>query len=432
MSEYHLFKRQAEVAEKLMAGSMVLNWDMRLGKTRAVLHAFERMTWNGGPRTLLVICPSIAKGVWEQEAREMGLEIPTLVLEGIKKKVSKGDHEPELPHMMILNWEIADAWLSELLALVQSRQVVLVLDETHRHCTNPQNARYKAVRDLAFFAERVWLLTGTLYRTSALDLHWQLKLLGSRLYPHYYMKTVDFGLKFCANVKQLSFRKGERMITKTEYAGIKNEAELIAGIPIDRRLEDLVEPPENVVWWLDEGHKYHYSGGSEDGAMAKARNELALLKAERVIELVKNNELIKEPLVIFGWHKAFIQRVLSGLLAEFPHLRIGVISGNVDSTQKTNIARAFAAGQLDVVIANIDAAGMSVDLAAARNAVFGEIDWVKATMSQAEARIRGPRQTRKPCYWYPLCLDSVDEFVWRTMLGRGRDMKRLDAAQMAV
>jgi hypothetical protein len=52
-------------------------------------------------------------------------------------------------------------------------------------------------------------------------------------------------------------------------------------------------------------------------------------------------------------------------------------------------------------------------------------------MAQAEARIRGPKQTKRPCYWYLLAMNSVDEFVWRTMLARGRDMKRLDAAKTA-
>src|SRR6267378_244818 len=131
-----------------MAGSMVLNWDMRLGKTRAVLHAFNRLTFQGGPRTLVVICPSIAKGVWQNEQREMGLELPTLVLDGITKKRSAGLRIPGLPQMIIANWEITDAHLPELQELFDKERVILVLDETHDHCCNPRNARYKAVRDL--------------------------------------------------------------------------------------------------------------------------------------------------------------------------------------------------------------------------------------------------------------------------------------------
>jgi SNF2 family DNA or RNA helicase len=423
MSEYHLFKRQLEIESKLLAGSAVLNWDMRLGKTRAVLHAFNKLTFQGGPMTCVVVCPSIAKGVWENENREMGLDIPTLVLDGITKKRSTGVHVQNLPLLMILNWEIVDAYLPELQRLAGYEKIVLVLDETHEHCCNPRNARYKAVRDLAMMADRTWILTGTLYRTSAMDLHHQLRLLGPSYYPHYYTKLSVFGDKFC-------FPRYNSFSKTWEYKGIQpgTEAELINLPVIDRRLEEMTELPEEVTWWLDEGDKWAYNGGEQAGAMALARSELSALKAERTLEFIRRNNLLEEPLVIFGWHHKFIDGVAAGLLDK---KRIGIIDGNVSSAQKTAITRAFAKGEIDVIVANIESAGMSVDLASARNAVFGEIDWVKATMNQAEARIRGPKQKRRPCYWYVLAMNSVDEFVWRSMLARGRDMKRLDAAKSA-
>ena len=269
-----------------MAGSMCVNWDMRLGKTRAVLHAFNRLTFQGGPRTLVVICPSIAKGVWQNEQREMGLELPTLVLDGITKKRAAGVRVPGLPQLVICNWEITDAHLPELQELFDEERVVLVLDETHDHCCNPWNRRYKAVRDLAMMADRVWELTGTLYRTSAMDLHWQLRLLGPSHYPHYYMKTQAFGEKFCYP-RYNQFSKG------TEYKGIRpgTEAELVNLPVIDRRLEEMTELPEEIPWWLDEGDKWAYAGGEQEGAMSRARSELSVLKAERTIELVRRNNL---------------------------------------------------------------------------------------------------------------------------------------------
>lgn len=421
MSEYTLFNRQKEVESKLMAGSMVLNWDMRLGKTRAVLHAFNRLTFQGGPRTLVVICPSIAKGVWQNEQREMGLELPTLVLDGITKKRAAGVRVPGLPQMIIANWEITDAHLPELQELFDKERVILVLDETHDHCCNPRNARYKAVRDLAMMADRVWELTGTLYRTSALDLHWQLRLLGPGHYPFYYMKTTDFGDRFCLPPRYNQFKKAY------EYKGIRigAEAELINLPVIDRRLEEMTELPTEIPWWLDEGDSFKYDGGNQEGAMSRARSELSSLKAQRTVELIRRNNLQLEPLVVFGWHKNFIHKVAAELGGA------AIIDGDVPHEQKTRICKEFAEHRIGIIVANIQAAGKSVDLASAKNAVFGEIDWVKATMAQAEARIRGPKQTGKPCYWYLLAMNSVDDFVWRSMLARGRDMKRLDAAKTA-
>lgn len=418
-SSYHLFARQLEVAPKLLEGSYVLNWDMRLGKTRAVLHAFNQLTFGGGPMTCIVVCPSIAKGVWENENREMGLDLPTLILDGISQKRARGVTASGLPRLIILNWEILDAHLPELLELVQRERAVLVLDETHDHCCNPFNNRYKAARDLALFADRVWMLTGTLYRTSAMDLHHQLRLLGPNYYPHYYDKFSAFGEKFC-------YPHYNRFKRGWDYKGIRpgTEAELM-GLPvIDRRLEEITELPGEVVWWLDEGEQWAYTGGEQEGAMARARADLSELKAKRTVELIKHNHLDSEPLIVFGWHHRFIRKTAEELGA-------AIIDGNTSSTEKTRITRDFTEHKIPIVVANIESAGLAIDFAVARNAIFGEIDWVAATMRQAEARIRGPKQTRKPCYWYVLTLNSVDEFVWRSMLARGRDTKRLDAAKKA-
>lgn len=421
MREYRLFPRQAEAEGPLTGGSYVLNWDMRLGKTRACLHAFDRLWQAGGPKIAIVVCPSIAKGVWAHEQQDMGLQLPLIKLDGTSKKRATGERIHGLPLLIIVNWDIVDAHLPELLELVQKERAVLILDETHDHCCNPRNQRYKAVKDLAMLADRVWILTGTLYRTSAMDLHWQLRLLGPSSYPHYYDKLVDFGSKF-------SYPKFNRFSKRDEYKGIRNEDQLLADCSavIDRRLEELEQLPEDFVWWLDEGDRWRYAGGDDAGAMSKARSELSELKAVRTVELVRRiRRTEREPIVVFGWHKRFTHRVATDLGGM-------VIDGETPAARKDKILEDFRAGVIDTVVVNIKSGGVAIDLASSRNAVFGEIDWVAASMSQAEARIRGPRQRDRVAYWYVLCGDSVDEFVWRTMLGRDRDMRRLDTHLASV
>jgi superfamily II DNA or RNA helicase len=421
MREYRLFPRQAEAERPLTGGSYVLNWDMRLGKTRACLHAFDRLWQAGGPQVAIVVCPSIAKGVWAHEQQDMGLQLPIIKLDGTVNKRATGERIRGLPLLLIVNWDIVDAHLAELLELVQRERVVLILDETHDHCCNPRNQRYKAVKDLATFADRVWICTGTLYRTTALDLHWQLRLLGPSNYPHYYDKLVDFGARF-------SFPRYNRWSKRDEYKGIRNEEQLLADCAhvIDRRLEELEQLPEDFVWWLDEGEKWRYTGGDDQGAMSRARAELSELKAQRTVELVKRMRADHdEPLVIFGWHRRFTHRVATELGGQ-------VIDGDTPAPRKDQIVADFRAGAVRTVVVNIKSGGVAIDLAAARHAVFGEVDWVAANMSQAEARIRGPRQRHRVAYTYVLCSDSVDEFVWRTMLGRDRDMRRLDSHLAAV
>lgn len=421
MREYRLFPRQAEAEAPLTRGSFVLNWDMRLGKTRACLHAFDRLWQSGGPQIAIVVCPSIAKGVWSHEQADMGLQLPLIKLDGTTNKRATGERIHGLPLLIIVNWDIVDAHLPELLDLVQKERVVLILDETHDHCCNPRNQRYKAVKDLAMLADRVWILTGTLYRTTAMDLHWQLRLLGPTVYPFYYRKLVDFGAQF-------SYPKYNRWSKRDEYKGIRNEDVLLASCAdiIDRRLEELEQVPEDFVWWLDEGARWRYAGGDDQGAMSRARAELSELKAQRTVELVKRiRSTHPQPIVVFGWHRRFTRHVATELGGQ-------VIDGDTTSTRKDAIVADFRAGAIDTVVVNIKSGGVAIDLAAAHTAVFGEVDWVAANMSQAEARIRGPRQKHPVSYWYVLASDSVDEFVWRTMLRRDRESQRLDSHLLTV
>lgn len=419
MREYNLFPRQAEVEPQLRAGSTCLNWEMRLGKTRACLNAFDKLWQTGGPKIAIVICPSIAKGVWAEENHEMGLDLPVVMLDGITKRRAAGERIAGLPLLLILNWEIVDAHLAELLELVNRERVVLILDETHDHCCNPRNDRYRAVKDLSVLVSQTWILTGTLYRKSAMDLHWQLRLLGPSAYPYYYMKTADFGNRFC-------YVKYNRFSKRDEYKGILPgaEKEFAKILSIDARRVEGEPIPDELCWWLDEGDAWQYDGGDDETAMSTARSELSELKARRTVEFVRANHLTNEPLVIFGWHKRFVRHVAAELAG-------AVIDGDTSSADKTRIRQEFAAGRISLVVANIQSAGVAIDLASARNAVFGEVDWIKATMRQAEARLKGPKQTRKVSYFYILCRRSVDEHVWRSMLGRGRDMKRIDAALSA-
>lgn len=412
--EYRLFPRQVEAEASLRAGSFVLNWDMRLGKTRACLHAFDRLWQAGGPKIAIVVCPSIAKGVWAHEQQDMGLQLPLIKLDGTVNKRATGERIHGLPLLVIVNWDIVDAHLPELLELVQKERAVLILDETHDHCCNPRNQRYRAVKDLAMLADRVWILTGTLYRTTAMDYYWQLRLLGPT-FPWYYTKIKDFGGRF-------STPKYNRFSKRDEYKGVRNEADMLDPCAhiIDRRLEELEEVPTEQVWWLDEGERWRYAGGDDQGAMSRARAELSELKAVRTVELVRRIRHDGEPMVVFGWHKRFTHKVATELGGV-------IIDGDTSESNKTQRIADFNAGVVDVIVVNIKSGGVAIDLARARHAVFGEVDWVAANMAQAEARIRGPKQKQRVSYTYVLCSDSVDEFVWRTMLGRGRDMARLDA-----
>jgi hypothetical protein len=386
-------------------------WEPRLGKTAACLAAFEQLRQER-PHNALVVCPQIAKAVWRKEAERMGLGVEVLTLHGLtQRRVDRrpGDGRGRL---VLINWELAPSWLDELRELVL--RGVLILDETHDHITNPLNLRHRAAYSLSLTAERTWITTGTAYRRSALDVFWQLRMLGPRANPFQVWSPQRFGNRFCQ--KSAGFWQGQ-----FDYRGLRDgrEQELLSRVPaIDkRRAEDVPYLPLRVTSWVSEGPMYEHR---HDIGLAAALAALAELKARRTVDYVRS--LPRRPVVVFGWHRHYIELVAAELEAP-------IIYGGTSADQREQAIAALRAGQVPVLVCNLRAAGMSIDLARAADAVVGELWWDEVTHRQAEARILGPRQlARHPTIHYLMSADSADEFVWNVRLRKGRALDRLDEA----
>lgn len=433
---YDLLPRQREVEPLLLSGSAVLWWEMRLGKTRAVLNAFDSLWQEGGPRTLVVVAPEIAKTVWVKEAEEMGLQIPATRFFGRTRKDRRGETIEGLPRLLVVNWDILPAWVPELRDAWRTGGYVLVLDETHGRCTNPQTQSFKAAKMLSELADRTWVLTGTLYRKNALDIYWQLKLLGARANPFQLWSPQKFGEAFC----EVAFNpwRGRVVIDKNtgmpatfrnglvkraggnDFSGLRDEHQLLSrlGGVIDKRVEDGSLGRHRIPRWVGE-EEHPYTG--EDGGMGRARTELIPLKILKTVDYL-NSDIQERPVVIAGWHREYLE----GL-----RLRLGcpVINGTTSSAERGKLIAEFQAGQHPVLGIQIISGGMSIDLSRARHILFGEIDWDYTNLFQMEARTRGPRQqATSTVAHYLMIANSVEEYVWNVKLEKGNAIGRLDKA----
>jgi hypothetical protein len=417
---YDLFNHQIAAEPRLLAGSALLWWDMQTGKTRACLHAFDQLWQTGGPRRLVVICPAYAKATWLNEMEVMGLGLPVLTLSGITKRRFDPMEpalvlESGLPCVVITSWDVIDAWLPHLLRFVS--HAVVVLDESHEHAVNPATKRYKAVRRVAAFADRVWALTGTIYRKTALDIYWQGRLVGG----FSDLPAASFGQAYC--VKRFNPFHGHS--GAMEYRGLKPgvEDQLVSLIPnlLRVREEDCFDVPEKrrVDRWVDVGNGY--KGGENEANMEEARSRLVPLKVRRTLEFI--NDIPQRPLVVFGWHQAFVEAVAASIPGS------AYVTGNTPVVARARIQRDFAAGRITVLVANLKAFGLSVSLARANHIVFGEVHWSETDHRQAEGRIRGPAQKSPHTTWtYLMVKNSIDSYVWNNKLNKGKAMDRLDSA----
>jgi hypothetical protein len=393
---------------------------MQIGKTRAVLHAFDRL-WQTRPeiRNLIVFCPAYARGNWYAEiADKMGLDLPVLTAYGISKQrmepasLSQTIGFTTMPRVIICGWDVADAWVYKLMKPALNQ--VVVLDESHEHAVNPATKRYQAVQRIVRLADRTWALTGTVYKKTAMDIYWQGRLVGdfTDLSPE------QFGQRYCL----VGYDKYEKI---WKYKGLRRGGleKLMASMPNLSRVreEECFDVPvvRRIDRWVDVGPGY--SGGNNEANMERARSALVNLKIRRTLEFV--NDLPERPLVVYGWHTEFC----NGLSSRIPGSR--VVTGDTSDAERERIKRDFQQGEIPVLVANLKAFSLSVSLTAARHVIFGEIHWSETDHRQAEGRIKGATQKASRIdYTYLMVKNSVDEFVWRNRLGKGKSMDRLDSA----
>ena len=143
------------------------------------------------------------------------------------------------------------------------------------------------------------------------------------------------------------------------------------------------------------------------GRITTARTFLANLKVKPTIELVEGAIDQGEKVLVFSAFREPIAR-LSDHFGE----QAVQIHGGVPVAQRQCIVDRFQADDtVRACIANIHVAGVGLNLTAARQVVFNDLDWVPASHWQAEDRAYRIGQTQTVNLTYMIAKDSIDEFV---------------------
>ena len=128
----------------------------------------------------------------------------------------------------------------------------------------------------------------------------------------------------------------------------------------------------------------------QDPVLATIRRLIGEGKVKAFAQIV--SELIEDgngPVLIGGWHTS----VLHGLKTLLPTFEI--LDGSTSAKKRTEIERAFNAGELDGIIGQISAMGVAINLQQGGNRVeVIESDWSPAIMDQFYARLYRMGQER--------------------------------------
>ncbi len=428
-----LFPHQIEgVAFLLGRRRAILADDMGLGKTRQAIVSLRYLA-PAGPR--LVVCPASVKRNWAREIEIVAPGSAILVVEG---------SAPVSPtaEWVILNYDIIGRHIDSLQRVPWA---ALVFDEAH-YLKNHTSARSKLARQLTTSPPPpqatarqaspspkatarqglvVQLLTGTPLTSRPRDLFVLLQLVGHPLGRSF----LAFARRYCAA------EKGEYGWKTGGASNIEELTVQLHGVMLRRSKDDVLSLPPKLRTWLPveipagTGARairkvFEILAGKHDrpataraldlrrrgkllAFLVEARQALASAKVSATLDFVRGAIDQGEKVIVFSCFDDPIQKLARELGAAAV-----VLTGKTPSGMRQELVDRFQQDdEIRVFVANIIAGGTGVNLTAATQVVFNDLDWVPTNHWQAEDRAYRIGQTRTVNVTYFVARNTIDDFV---------------------
>ena len=360
---------------------VIIGDEMGLGKTIEAIAVMASLAARGG-RGFLVICPASVVVNWVNEIER---------------------HSDLVPHRLHGTGrdDAVGAWLKQggvgvttfgtlpkLVLPKRFRPALVVVDEAH-FVKNPDTQRSKAVGAVTRKADRAVLLTGTPME-NRVD---EFRNLVAYLQP------------------DLAARAG----STDAVVGAKAFRRLVAPVYLRRNQEDVLgELPEllEVEDWVefeaDDQTAYHRAV-REGNLMAMRRAAYASensAKLERLLEIVEESRDNGWKVVVFSYFLDVLATVAEHTAA------YGPLTGGTSASGRQQLVDDFTAHEGHaVLVSQIEAGGVGLNIQAASVVVITEPQWKPSTEDQAIARCHRMGQVRKVHVHRLLVKDSVDARV---------------------
>ena len=403
-----LFAHQIEgIAFLLGRARTILADDMGLGKTRQSVIAMKEAKPIG---PYLVVCPASVKQNWRREILKV---LPNARVEIVGPAPLPADHDD----WVVINYDLLNRNIDGLLAMPWQG---LVFDEAH-YLKNHTSQRSRTARKLAESVNAdatIHVLTGTPLTNRPRD-----------LFPLLQLTRHPMGRSF------LSFAKRYCDAYQNDYGwvtdGASNLDELrivLQGLMLRRTKDEVLDLPPKVRTWLPI-EIARGTGRSEArrvlemllrgddsrvdllSHLTRAREKIAIGKTKQTIELVEGAVMQDEKVVVFSCFHTPVE-----IIAKHFGANALMLTGKTPQAQRQPIVDRFQNEEdARVLVANIIAGGVGLNLTAARQVLFNDLDWVPANHWQAEDRAYRIGQTGTVNVTYMVALGTIDEFVAATL-----------------
>lgn len=432
----NLLPHQIADADFLASKSFAGNFSgMGSGKTLSAIAAMQKVhplvnTQTGITSINIIIAPPIALGMWASELAEASFR--PCILRTSKKKPDAS------ANVLLMSYDIATKRAAEF-----DNVNVLICDESHA-LKSVKAKRTKAILGKGGLCERAahsWMLTGTPVTRWNDDLFPFLCRAGFDTLKADIggMSMEKFQLKYCITQKRTF--PGARFPTKM-VVGSRNTDQLnemiFDGMAVRHELADVWKnmPPithnrlnielsksselKEVLDFLDNTamRDIEEAMRKQDESISSARRIIGLAKVDAAAaEIIDRVQSGNQPILVGAWHR----QVIDGLVEAISDAGISVSSldGRTSAKEKDRLTREFNDKQLSVLVGQISAMGVSLNLQrGSSHIIVVEEDWSPSIMDQFYARLHRMGQQHGV---------HVDTFIAETKLDRA--VERINKAK---
>lgn len=454
---------QRRSADKLLDYQHGLLWaDPGTGKTLTSLLVAEELRDAGDISKILVVCPKIAVTMWEEIfLTQWGEKAQSFrKTNGVTwNKMGKSGE----PGIIITTFGIAAAKapLEKLRNWVDGFTLVII-DESH-YCKSHDAKRAQALLEppvrsgkvklpngevvegqlgrsmqlpgVATQANYILQLTGTPITRYPDDLWMQLAYVRKDVLAAHRVETYNmFAERFCTfKTVQYGGRRRQRVV-----AGSKNEDQLrrllddckVVRMSLEEAAAELppltystvdLEIPKKVEKIKVGDDVLLREINNADSPYAKRFHEIGVEKAKKVVPFLMEHQL--GPVLIGTWHKAASKALYEALKDQGT---AEVVDGSTSNTERDRIAKAFNAGEIDWLIGQMKAMGVSWNLqSACRNVVVVEQVPSPGDLDQFVARVQRKGQTNHVQVFEMLADDDLDIALRRIRASKRATTERI-------
>jgi SNF2 family DNA or RNA helicase len=376
---------------------------MRLGKTAQLVASHEL---DDGP--LIVVAPLATREVWLGWFRRRWPDVRPTVLQG--KSVAYVDPKTKKPskrrkdrgydllegeffdtemlmnaQLVFMNYDILAGWKN----FGNRRVGTLIFDEIHL-LSNKGSRRSKAAMFLSAQSNRVIGATGTPVWNKPAGLYTTLASICPGAWGKYHeyakryadgrMGAHGFVADGASHEEEFRLRMQEVMIRRT-WQGVLGQVP-----PITRTVE-VVEITERQAFAVEkeaERVRDHAGKSTLIGATARFRRLLANLKLEGAVDAAKRVLDGGERVIVWTWHRDVALKIEAELAKQgYPGF---VVSGGTNVDIREPIFNRWRAHGPSPLCITLSVGQVGIDLSAARQEVFAELDYTPAIVAQAEMR----------------------------------------------